>query len=102
MDTGKCALKGASSSSDSEGNDPRGRITTLPQRFAYACHARVRDTDLGNAVGVTVVGDTVFAESDSGFVYALDAVTGRMKWRARVDTQPWETRFVVDGRVFVG
>jgi outer membrane protein assembly factor BamB len=65
--------------------------------------APVRTTQfLGNAVGVTVVGDTVFAESDSGFVYALDAVTGRMKWRARVDNAAMGNPIVVDGRVFVG
>jgi polyvinyl alcohol dehydrogenase (cytochrome) len=57
---------------------------------------------LGNAVGVTVVGDTVFAESDAGFVYALDAVTGRLRWRARVDNAAMGNPIVVDGRVFVG
>jgi outer membrane protein assembly factor BamB len=57
---------------------------------------------LGNAVGVTVVGDTVFAESDAGFVYALDAVTGRLRWRASVDNAAMGNPIVVGGRVFVG
>ena len=58
---------------------------------------------LGNAVGVTVVGDTVFAESDAEvFVYALDVVTGTLRWRARVDNAAMGNPIVVDGRVFVG
>lgn len=57
---------------------------------------------LGNAVGVTVVGDVLYVESDSGYVYALDAVTGRQIWRARVDNAAMGNPLVVDGRVFVG
>jgi outer membrane protein assembly factor BamB len=57
---------------------------------------------LGNAVGVTVVGDTAYAESDSGFVYALDAVTGKLRWRAGVDNAAMGNPIVVDGRVCVG
>lgn len=57
---------------------------------------------LGNAVGVTVVGNTVYAESDAGFVYALDATTGCMIWRAKVDNATMGNPILVDGRVFVG
>ncbi|MDD2878114.1 MAG: PQQ-binding-like beta-propeller repeat protein [Acidiphilium sp.] len=57
---------------------------------------------LGNAVGVTVVGDVVYVESDSGYVYALNAVTGRQIWRAPVDNAAMGDPVVVDGRVFVG
>ncbi|MGC9270733.1 PQQ-binding-like beta-propeller repeat protein [Acidiphilium sp.] len=57
---------------------------------------------LGNAVGVTVVGDVLYVESDSGYVYALNAVTGRQIWRARVDNAAMGDPIVVDGRVFVG
>ena len=57
---------------------------------------------LGSAVGVSVSGNTIFAESDSGYVYALDAVTGKQRWRARVDNAAMGNPIVVDGRVFVG
>lgn len=36
---------------------------------------------LGNALGVTVVGGTVYAESDDMFAYALNARTGQLIWR---------------------
>lgn len=57
---------------------------------------------LGNAVGVSVVGSTVYAEADSGNVYALDAVTGKERWRARVDNAAMGNPVVANGRVFVG
>lgn len=57
---------------------------------------------LGNAVGVTVVGDVVYAESDSGYIYALDAGSGHMIWRAKVDNAAMGNPIVDDGRVFVG
>jgi len=57
---------------------------------------------LGSAVGVSVVGNVVYAESDSGYVYALDAVTGRQLWRARTDNAAMGDPIVVGGRVFVG
>lgn len=57
---------------------------------------------LGNAVGVTVVGGILYAESDSGHVYALDAATGQQIWRAKVDNSAMGNPIVVGGRVFVG
>jgi outer membrane protein assembly factor BamB len=57
---------------------------------------------LGNAVGVTVVGTIVYVESDAGYVYALDATTGHMIWRAKVDNAAMGDPIVADGRVFVG
>jgi polyvinyl alcohol dehydrogenase (cytochrome) len=66
-------------------------------------NAPVKTTQfLGSAVGVTVNGDAVYAESDSGVVYALDAVTGKMRWNAPVDNAAMGNPLVVDGRVFVG
>lgn len=57
---------------------------------------------LGNAVGVTVAGGILYAESDSGHVYALDAATGQQIWRAKVDNSAMGNPIVAGGRVFVG
>lgn len=57
---------------------------------------------LGSAVGVTVVGNVVYGESDSGYVYAIDAVSGHQIWRAHVDNAAMGNPIVADGRVFVG
>lgn len=57
---------------------------------------------LGNAVGVSVVGDVLYAESDAGYVYALDASSGRLLWSTQVDNAAMGDPLVVGGRVFVG
>lgn len=57
---------------------------------------------LGNAVGVSVVGDVLYAESDSGYIYSLDASTGRLIWSTQVDNAAMGNPVVVDGNVFVG
>lgn len=57
---------------------------------------------LGNAVGVSVVGDVLYAESDSGDVYALNAATGHLIWSTHVDNAAMGDPVVVDGRVFIG
>ena len=57
---------------------------------------------LGNAVGVSVVGNVLYAESDSGYVYALNASTGRLIWSTHVDNAAMGDPVVVDGRVFIG
>lgn len=57
---------------------------------------------LGNAVGVSVVGDVLYAESDSGYVYALNATTGHLIWSTHVDNAAMGDPVVVDGRVFIG
>lgn len=57
---------------------------------------------LGNAVGVTFVGNVVYTESDSGYIYALNAVSGHLIWPSKVDNAAMGNPIVVDGRVFVG
>lgn len=65
--------------------------------------ASVRITQtLGNALGVSVVQGTVYAESDSGAVYALDAADGRPIWQRTLTNQAMGNPVVVGGRVFVG
>ena len=44
----------------------------------------------GNAVGVSVVAGVVYAQSDDGFVYAVNAQTGKLIWR----TSPVATTFM--------
>ncbi len=36
----------------------------------------------GNALGVSMVGGVVYAESDDGFAYAINAHTGKLIWRS--------------------
>lgn len=58
--------------------------------------------DLGNAVGVTAVSGVVYAESDDGRVYALDARTGQELWTAGPAANALMGNPVVgDGLVFV-
>ena len=45
---------------------------------------------MGNAVGVSVVGGVVYAESDDQFVYAINARNGKLIWR----TSPVATTFM--------
>ncbi len=47
---------------------PRMALATLTQAY-------------GNALGVSVVGGVVYAESDDQFAYAVNARTGRLIWR---------------------
>jgi len=65
--------------------------------------ASVRTTQtLGNALGVSVVGSSVYAESDSGVLYKLDAATGRMVWSSTFVNEAMGNPIVVGSRVYVG
>lgn len=46
----------------------------------------IRDL-VGFAIGVAVVDDTVYATNDDGFLYAVDAQTGKLRWRFRAFNQ---------------
>lgn len=65
----------------------------------------IRDL-VGFAIGVAVVDDTVYATNDDGFLYAVDARTGKLHWRFHTFNQLMGTPViaVVGGRklVFVG
>ncbi|TAN05075.1 MAG: hypothetical protein EPN38_12630 [Rhodanobacteraceae bacterium] len=65
----------------------------------------IRDL-VGFAVGVAVVDGTVYATNDDGYLYAVDARTGKLRWRFHAFNQLMGTPIVatVDGRrlVFVG
>lgn len=65
--------------------------------------ASVRITQtVGNALGVSVVGSTLYAETDSGSLFALDARTGKLLWTYRTTNSLMGNPVVVGGRVFVG
>ncbi len=65
----------------------------------------VRDL-VGFAIGVAVVDDTVFATNDDGYLYAVNARTGELRWRFHAFNQLMGTPLVAkfDGRplVFIG
>lgn len=54
---------------------------------------------IGNSVGVTVVKGIVYAESDQGYVYAVDAATGHLLWQQHGDNAFMGNPIVVDGVV---
>lgn len=65
--------------------------------------ASVRITQtVGNALGVSVVGSTLYAETDSGSLFALNARTGKLLWTYRTTNSLMGNPIVVGGRVFVG
>ena len=61
---------------------------------------------VGFAIGVAVVDGTVYATNDDGYLYALDAHTGQLRWRFHAYNQLMGTPIVatLDGRqlVFAG
>lgn len=65
----------------------------------------IRDL-VGFPIGVAVVDDTVYASNDDGYLYAVDARSGKLRWRFHAFNQLMGTPIVakVGGRtlVFVG
>jgi outer membrane protein assembly factor BamB len=58
--------------------------------------------DLGNAVGVSAVNGIIYAESDDGHVYALDARTGQELWQTgQLANTPMGNPIVENNTVFV-
>lgn len=52
--------------------------------------------------GLAVVGDTVYADSFDNYLYAINAVTGDVRWKSRAHNVLMSTPVVSDGRVIVG
>ncbi len=68
-----------------------------------ARRAPVKTTQsLGNAVGVTVVNGVVYSESDMGRLYALNAATGKLLWKARGNNAFMGNPLVEHGIVVAG
>ncbi|MGH7443090.1 MAG: PQQ-binding-like beta-propeller repeat protein, partial [bacterium] len=65
-------------------------------------HTMVRDL-VGFPIGVAVVDGTVYATNDDGYVYALDARTGKLRWRFHAFNQLMGTPLVgtLGGRTLV-
>lgn len=62
----------------------------------------VQTQSYGNALGVSVVGGVVYAESDDSFAYAVNARTGRLIWRASpVGNNLMGNPLVNDNRVYL-
>lgn len=57
---------------------------------------------LGNAVGVTTVKGIVYSESDMGRLYALNAATGKLLWKARGNNSFMGNPLVEHGIVVAG
>ncbi|MHB8619601.1 MAG: outer membrane protein assembly factor BamB family protein [Chloroflexota bacterium] len=57
---------------------------------------------LGNSVGVTAVGGVIYAESDSNYVYAIDAITGKLIWKTPTNNAVMGNPIVAQGVVVVG
>lgn len=52
--------------------------------------------------GLAVVGDTIFVDSFSKKLFALDVETGRLRWKASLPNIVMSTPIVADGLVIVG
>lgn len=61
---------------------------------------KMRSSNLGG--GVAVDGDTVYIVSAISEALAVDATTGKVKWRSDIGTPGRSAPTVVDGRVFFG
>ncbi len=62
----------------------------------------VQTQSYGNALGVSVVGGVVYAESDDSFAYAINARTGHLIWRASpVGNTLMGNPLVNDNRVYL-
>lgn len=46
--------------------------------------------------------ELLFAADYSGFVYCLDATTGKLHWKHDMQAHMWASPLVVDGKVFIG
>lgn len=57
---------------------------------------------LGDSVGVTAVGGVIYSESDLGYLYAIDAATGKQLWRAQGDNAFMGNPVVANGVVVAG
>ncbi|MCY0885485.1 MAG: PQQ-binding-like beta-propeller repeat protein, partial [Firmicutes bacterium] len=73
----------------------------LTQLGARGAPVKMTQT-IGNAVGVTAVNGVIYAESDDGHLYAVDARNGRLLWEAGPTVNALMGNPVVaDGLVFV-
>src|SRR5207237_5770600 len=50
----------------------------------------------------TVSGDTAYFGSDDGYLYALNALTGELKWKFKTGDVVYSSTAVADGAVYVG
>ncbi len=73
------------------------------QSVLGAKNAPVKTTqDLGNSVGVSAVNGIIYSESDMGYIYALNAATGKQIWRAHGNNAFMGNPVVAHGVVVAG
>jgi polyvinyl alcohol dehydrogenase (cytochrome) len=78
--------------------------------WTYATGAAVLEPELGVNLGIlgsaAVDGGVVYVGDATATVHALDAVTGALRWKTKVDDQTaaciWSSPIVANGTVFVG
>ena len=73
------------------------------QAFGGSVNAAVTMTqNLGNGVGVSLWGHDVYAASSSGYIYAVNALTGQTKWRVRTLNVDMSNPLVERGTLYAG
>lgn len=80
-------------------------LNELPQGTPVVgqLRASVRLTQtVGNSLGVTAVDGKIYAESDSGVVYCLNAATGKMLWQHTLTNEAMGNPIVENGMVYFG
>ena len=61
------------------------------------------DKDFNRTISTAAVADGLVYNADlSGFLYCLDALTGKQYWRYDTEAAIWGSPFVVDGKVMLG
>jgi outer membrane protein assembly factor BamB len=61
-----------------------------------------KSSDSRSLSSVVVVGGRVYATDLTGFVYCLDADTGRVRWRFDAAAHVWAGPLYVDGKLYIG
>lgn len=73
------------------------------QSVLGAREAPVKTTQfLGDSVGVSAVDGVIYSESDLGYLYAIDARTGRLRWKAQADNAFMGNPVIAHGVVVAG
>ena len=55
-----------------------------------------------STVAIDPATDLLFIGDYSGFVYCLDAITGKLQWQHDMQAHIWGSPMVVDGKVYIG
>ncbi len=82
---------------------PLSRQPLGTRAFGGSVNAAVTMTqNLGNGVGVSVWGRSVYAASSSGYIYSVNAINGKMQWHTRTLNVDMSNPLVANGTVYAG